>query len=212
MENTRTSRVLRRLVSVLLVASVMALIAQPFSTNADTVSVSTNVQTVVTFGVDSGTMNLGNLTPTTPVTGTSVLTVDTNDMSGYYLQASYTTATCAAATTLCHSDTTTTITDKTDFTGIADCTESAVWSGTGLGFTVFAADTNKDTTCWGAGTTVTHASNKYVGFPSVAKTILNTTSGPLADDDTSVGYKLDVATTQKSGAYSGSVVFTATGN
>lgn len=209
---------LRRLLAVAIsTAALLALL--PLGSSADTVTVTTSVATVLTFGIDDSSADLGTLTPGTPVTGTTVLTVDTNNANGYYLQTRYTTTNCSGNVTLCHTgDTTTEIADKTDFDGVGTCAVTATYSGTGLGFTVFAADTGKNTTCWGTGTTVTHASNKYAGFPpTTAKTILTVSAGPKADDDTSVGYKLDVASTQKSGAYGGSaangaVEFTATGN
>jgi hypothetical protein len=203
---------LRQGIASALVVGVI-IMALPIGGNAaEVVTVQTSVQKALTFGVNSNTANLGNLTPSTPVWAYTELTVDTNGASGYNITSQFTTSNCSASDTLCHSDTTTPITDKTEFDGVGTCTATAAWSGTGLGFTVYTADTGKNTTCWGTGTAVNDAANLYAGFPTTDQIILNVTSGPKADDDTAVGYKCDVATTQKSGAYSGTVQYTATAN
>ena len=72
-----------------------------------------------------------------------------------------------------------------------------------------AADTGKDTACWGTGTTEDDSDNSYSGIPSSSKTV-QTVTAPVTDNDISIGYKLDVPSSQKSGSYSGTVVLTET--
>ncbi|MEI8096875.1 MAG: hypothetical protein WCG73_02075, partial [Candidatus Moraniibacteriota bacterium] len=90
---------------------------------------------------------------------------------------------------------------------------AALWSGTGLGFRVYASTATKNDTWWGAGTScdVTNvATDKFAGFPSVYKDIMQHGAYNAGSTTVDVCYKLDVATTQKSGAYSGTVTFQAT--
>ena len=173
------------------------------------VTLQTNVQEVITLTCDSATVNLGNLTPGTPVTGTSVCTGTTNANGGYNLAVLRNDATTTMDKT---TDQTVDITDKTtwDPTASAGAGNAVTWAGTGLGFTVFASTANKSTTWWGTGTTVTDANNKYAGFPVAYANIMSYTSYSAASTTTSIGYKLDVPSTQKSGAYDGIITYQAT--
>ncbi|GEM_PF-7107999 len=107
------------------------------------------------------------------------------------------------------------------FNGISNCStvgsHPAIWpsqSGvsTGLGFSNWAASTGKDTTCWGTGTTVADSLNQYAVLQasSSASSFINIASSPPATLYASVGYSLEVKSTQKATVYSGGVVFTAT--
>jgi hypothetical protein len=210
----------RRISAVAIVAAVIAMMLQIGSSQAANVTVSTSVQTTLTLAVDAnddGTFGdssfaLGNLTPGTPVLGSTGirLKVDTNAAQGYDLAENFTAA-GSCTTALCHTDNATEIADKTGFDQIASC-NAATWSGTGFGFTVFMATTNKETACWGTGTTYNDANNKYSGLTASAKTIHQVTSGPVATNLTKIGFKLDVPSTQKSGTYSATTVFGATAN
>lgn len=90
---------------------------------------------------------------------------------------------------------------------------SQLWSNgtsTGLGFSVWAATENKDTTCWGSGTTDSDANNKYAALQasSAASTAwISTSSGTKY---ASVGFTLDVTTVQRATTYTGDIVFTGT--
>jgi len=83
-------------------------------------------------------------------------------------------------------------------------------SSTGLGFSLWAATENKDTTCWGTGVNDSDANNKYAALQasSSASTIWTTTSSGIKY--ASVGYTLDITTSQRSTSYTGDVIFTAT--
>jgi len=106
---------------------------------------------------------------------------------------------------LLHTDTATRI---ADYAGTIAVPTS--WTGTGLGICVYAADTSKEAK-WGTGTTETDSNNKYAGIPQTATEIHNVGSA-VTNDDTSIGYKLNVPTSQKTGAYSGVVTYTAVAN
>ena len=83
-----------------------------------------------------------------------------------------------------------------------------MWSGVGLGVTLFAADTSKEAK-WGTGTTYNDGLNKYAGVPQAA-TVAHTVTGYREIPDTSSwAFKLDVSPGQSAGNYSGTVIFTA---
>jgi hypothetical protein len=173
-----------------------------------TASLSTTVQTYLTFSITTGgTVAFGNLTSGTPIaaptTGT-IASATTNAANGYTVGLSD--AIAASNSCLVHTDTTTYI---ADYAGtIATPT---TWTGgvTGLGITLYAADTTKEV-AWGTGTTYNDALNKYAGIPQTAATA-HTAAGFKSGADTSTwAFKIDVPNTQKTGSYSGSVTFTAT--
>lgn len=175
----------------------------------DTVSLSTSVQTYITFSISSGdTVGLGSLTPGTPICSStaSVASVTTNAANGYTIGLSDGSDTNSA---LLHTDTSTYIPDMTNGT----ITTPVVWgtsgTNTGLGAGLWAADTNKEVK-WGTGTLVCDTNNKYAAIPSAATTA-HTVTGVVAGTDTSSwSWKIDVLNTQKTGSYSGSATFTAT--
>lgn len=157
----------------------------------------------LTLGVDSATLGFGNLLPGSVITGTTVATVTTNYPNGYSLSISDTISGSNSA--LLHTDTTTRI---ADYAGTVSTPTS--WSGTGLGVCLYSA-TGKNTSQWGTGTTASDSNNKYAGVPQTATEIHAKTGSPTASDQSSVGYKLVVPNTQKTGSYSGDVTYTATG-
>jgi len=175
---------------------------------ADTqgVTVSASVQSAMTFSTTTGgTAAFGNLTPGSPVaspaTGT-VLSVTTNAANGYTIGVSD--AKTSTNSALLHTDATTYI---ADYAGTVVTPTS--WTGTGLGVTLFAADTTKES-AWGTGTAYDDANNKYAGVPQNATTGHTVTGYHSGADTSSWAFKLDVPGTQKTGSYSGSVTFTAT--
>ncbi|OGN02321.1 MAG: hypothetical protein A2655_03885 [Candidatus Yanofskybacteria bacterium RIFCSPHIGHO2_01_FULL_43_42] len=94
-----------------------------------------------------------------------------------------------------------------------DGTGPATWGNavsTGLGFSLWAATENKDTTCWGTGTTDSDANNKYAALQASlsASTAWTTTSSGIKY--ASVGYTLDIITNQRATSYTGDIIFTAT--
>ncbi|MFA5942799.1 MAG: hypothetical protein WC798_04015 [Candidatus Paceibacterota bacterium] len=203
----------KRVVAIIALLAIAGLVKLP-SANAATatygVNLQTDVQEVITLDCGGATVNLGNLTPGTPVTGSSVCTGTTNANGGYNLAVRRDDASDTTMDKV--SDATTNIADKTawDPTANTGAGNAATWAGTGLGFTVFASTADKNTTWWGTGTTVTDANNLYAGFASTQTDIMRYTSYNGAPTTTSVGYKLDVPATQRSGAYDGSITYQAT--
>lgn len=197
------------LVGIFLLASALFLLGGKSMPKAqaatDTVTVSTNVQEYLSFSITAGDpVTFGNLTPGTPIcyaTGT-VASVTTNAANGYTL--GFKDDVAASDSALLHTDTTTRI---ADYAGTV--ATPTIWTGTGLGTGLYAADTNKEAK-WGTGTTVCDALNKYAGVPQNNDTTSHVVTGYHSGADTSSwSFKVDVANTQKTGSYSGDVTFTA---
>lgn len=174
----------------------------------DTVTLSTTVATYLSFSLTAGgTVAFGTLTPGTPIcysTAATVASVTTNAANGYTMGLSDSIASTNSA--LVHTDTTTYITDMTNGT----IATPVVWgSNTGLGVGMFAADTNKEA-AWGTGITVCDSNNKYAAIPQNATTAHTVTGTVSGANTSSWSFKVDVPNTQKTGAYSGTVTFTAT--
>jgi parallel beta-helix repeat protein len=158
----------------------------------------------LSLDVDSATISFGGLLPGSVLTSTTVATVSTNYPNGYALAINDNIAGTDSA--LLHTDLLTRIADYASL--IASPT---TWSGNGLGICVYIA-TGKNTTQWGAGTTETDLLNKYAGVPENTTTIHSKTGSPTSNDQTSIGYKVQVPNNQKTGDYSGDVTYTATGS
>lgn len=109
-------------------------------------------------------------------------------------------------------DNTTNITDKANWdpTANANSGNANTFTGTGLGFTIYDSTATKNTSWWGTGTTETDANNKYAGFNTAATDIMEHQQYSNTPTTTSVGYKLDVPATQRSGAYDGAITYSAT--
>lgn len=189
--------------------SLFCFVFKPFSAQAATqgVSLSTSVQSYLAFNLTAGdTVALGSLTPGTPICSSTatVASVTTNAANGYTMGVSDGSDTNSAL-----AQGGIYIPDMTNGT----LTTPVVWgtpgTNTGLGVGLWAADSNKEAK-WGTGTVVCDANNKYAPIPSTATTA-HTVTGVVAGADTSSwSWKIDVLNTQKTGAYSGSVTFTAT--
>lgn len=174
----------------------------------DTATLSTTVLEYLSFSITAGdTVGFGNLTPGTPIpapaTGT-VCSVTTNAANGYTMGLHDGVA--APDSSMLHTDTATRVTKMTNGT----IETPVVWgSNTGVGITLYAADTSKEAK-WGTGTTYNDVNNKYAAIPETATTG-HTVTGTVAGADTSSwAFDIDVPNTQKTGAYSGTVTFTAT--
>lgn len=174
----------------------------------DDSTLTTTVLEYLSFSLTAGdTVSFGNLTPGTPIaapaTGT-IASVTTSASNGYTLAVHD--GESGSNSSMTHTDTTTKITDFT----LGDITTPATWgAGTGVGITLFAADTSKEAK-WGTGTTYNDALNKYAAVPETATTAHTVTGFSASADTSSWAFKIDVPNTQKTGAYSGTVTFTAT--
>ena len=169
------------------------------------INLNTDVQEVISLDCGTPTINLGNLTPGTPVTGSSTCTATTNANGGYTLAVKRDDAT---STLKKNSENNITISDLTPWDPTAP--NANTYSGTGLGFTVFSSTANKNSSWWGTGSTLTDSNNKYAGFNTNQTDIMRDTSYSETSTATDIGYKIDVPPTQKSGAYSGSVTYQVT--
>ncbi|MEK7578226.1 MAG: hypothetical protein AAB456_00690 [Patescibacteria group bacterium] len=177
----------------------------------------------LTFTIDTGSVSfVSAITPGTPVSTSTVLTVNTNSSTGYNISV------IRASTTPTLFLTTNTIPDTPNGNNwtapVATSTAgpSAVWTaGTtkGLGFRVKQTGTVTNTyssTWWGTNDTAANA--LYSGIATSTATaaqsmITKTTLGSATNENTTVEYKLDVITTQKSGAYiSSPITYTAVVN
>ena len=175
--------------------------------DTENITLSTNVQSSLALAVSSNIYAFGNLTAGTPKKGTVGIDADvtTNATNGYTLGISDGVAGNDSA--LLHTDTVTRIIDYAGTIAAPTLWNSGV--DTGLGTTVYAADTAKEGK-WGAGVAYDDVNNKYAGVPQAATTIHTSTGYKVGADTTSVAFIVDVAADQKSGAYSGNVTLTAT--
>jgi hypothetical protein len=153
------------------------------------------INSYLTLTVDNSSKDLGSLLSGSPITGQTTATVTTDAWNGYSLNVS-------KDHKMQHTDGTTEIAD-------ANCTIATplLWQSPndkGFGFTIISG-TNVDPK-WKSG-----PDYKYANFPDLATTFYSRTGFKSAGDDTVVGYKVDVATDQKSGAYSCNVTYTAVG-
>lgn len=171
------------------------------------VTMTTSVLAYITLdisGPTEDTVAFGNLTPLTPkcyATGT-VATVTTNATNGYTLGVDDNTAAPDSSM----------VQDGVYIPKMTNGTIAVpvVWgANTGVGIGLYAADTTKEE-AWGTGTTVCDTNNKYAAIPEAATTAHTAAGGPKTADTSSWSYSLNVANTQKAGAYSGTMTFTAT--
>lgn len=200
------SKLITKLVGVFVVCAGLTLLVQssPVSAATDTAALDATVSTTLTLGLSANSMNFGNLTPGTPLKGTGgiIATVNTSAADGYLLGISDGVA--SPNSCLRHTDTVTYIPDY-----IGTITTPTTWTGTGLGFTVYAADTNKEAK-WGTGTTYNDSNNKYAGIPETTTTFHSSPGYKAVDDTTSFAFELDAPNDQKTGNYSGDITITAT--
>lgn len=140
--------------------------------------------------LDSGDLNLGTVTPGTPVSGQTTISVITDAWGGYDLLTSQNHP-------MLHADAVTTIADYS-----CSIASPCAWSGSGLGFTV-SSGTNKEVK-WGG-----NPDQNYAAFP-LSDTVFHSKTGYTSGaDQTVVDYALDVSSAQKSGQYSNVIYYTA---
>ena len=187
--------------------------------------ITTAAAPTLTLTIDAGaTINFGSITPGTRKTATTRLKVDTNSTSGYQVSVGRKRAS-PAATLASSANPSIYISDTAGgidvFDGLgANCTDGtgpAVWisgSSTGLGFTLWAADIGKETTCWGSGSSETDSLNKYAALQASASAsnFLVTSSNVPNPSYASVGWSIDVSNLQQMTDYTGDVIFSATTN
>jgi hypothetical protein len=154
------------------------------------------VNTYLTLTVDSHTKDLGSLLPGSPVTGQSTITVTTDSWDGYSLSVS-------KDHKMRHTDGTTTIDDHG-----GSIATPLLWqapNNLGFGFTIISGS-GVDSK-WGSS-----PDYKYAAFPDVATAAHTKSDYKSESDETVIGYKADVLASQKSGAYSCTITYTAVGS
>lgn len=171
-------------------------IGEPFIANmaSTNFAIGEGLSPMITYSLsmtlDSSTKNLGSVTAGTPIAGTTTAGVTTDSWGGYDLYIS-------ENNNLKHTDAVTTI-------GSFSCNIASpcLWSGVGFGFTINSGSAVE--AAWGS-----NPNYKYAAIP-VSSTLFHTKAGFKGSvDNTVIGYKLDVPTTQKSGTYSNIVTYTA---
>lgn len=164
------------------------------------------------FSIDGSSEAFNAVTPGTLAATTSILTVKTDNSTGF-------------VTTVNRSDATGTmssggiyIPDKTAWvpggdTSTAGNASASTTQPQTLQFRVRQTGTdgaNYSTAWWG--TADTTAAALFAGFPSSAQNIVNRSSSALSTTTALVLYNLTVPVTQQTGSYSGGIVYTVTAN
>ena len=190
-----------------------------FEATAANAAVATSTQTIVltvtstiTLTLATSTVNLGTLSPGSPNTATTSLSVTTNGYNGWYLSvkrddaASSLNMNGAAVPNVAFPD-------ATAWTyGSPNATTSAL-VGANLSFRVFQTGTDAplySAALWGADDTAPNA--LLAGFPTASERIAGVASYVGAAQPVVYGFRADAPGTQQSGVYSGTVTFTALTN
>lgn len=182
--------------------------AEAAASTTSTVTLSGTVTTYINLAWTSGqTITFGTITPGTDscLGSGSVLAVTTNAANGYTVGLSDVAGTNSP---MLHTDTTTYIPDMLTGT-LASPIAWVTGATTGVGVSMFAADTTKEAG-WGTGTTSCDAFNKWGAVPAAAATAHTSATKKDTADSSSWGWKVNVANTQKTGVYAGNVTFTIT--
>lgn len=169
------------------------------------------VSETLTVGVDSATRTIGPALAGTDVTGTTVVTVTTNNATGYQLSA----------------------TDQDDAWGVRKDASNSVpdWTGPGAAPTAWAAGTSGGfgisvlgatggaptrLAKWGTGTNTSatdFTNNLWAGLDLTSSTLLHERlTERTAADTVTVAYRGNVAASQQGGTYTGSITYTAVAN
>jgi hypothetical protein len=186
----------------------------PIATSSEVTA--TPVAPTLTFIVDSGSQSFPPLTPGALSATSSILTATTNNASGFNITLARQNS--ASTTLLLSGEPGIQLPDKTDWTapGATTTPGPATASTTQpqtLQFRLWKAQTdlpNYSTTWWGSDDTQNNA--LFAGIPSTTQAIANRSTPAAATTTLRVLYNVSVPTTQKSGTYTGSVVYSAVAN
>jgi len=180
----------------------------PIKAGDEGVTLQTTVESYLSVSVDSSTVNMGNLQTGTPVTGNTTITTTTNNNSGYQVQVKRDNADYTLKKDSYY------IADKTSWDPTTNSGDgnAVVWSGTGLAFRLVQTGTTAtyNSTWWGSDDTSSNA--KFAGFPSSSTQTMNHTTYSETSTVTKIGYKIDVPSSQSTGAYSGGITFSVVAN
>ena len=165
----------------------------------------------LTFTVDTSSVFIGSFTPGTPISSSTVLTVNTNSSTGYNISINRASTT---PTLFNGADTIPDTPNGNNWTAPAATSTagpSALWTSVtkALGFRAKQTGTVSNTYStiwWGADDTSGNARYSGISTSTAAQKIANTTLGSGSSENTVVEYRIDVSTNQKSGAYTSSPV------
>ena len=190
-----------------------------FEATAANAAVATSTQTImltvtstITLTLATSTVNLGTLTPGSPNTATTSLSVTTNEYNGWYLSVK---RDDAASTLNMNGAAVPNITfpDATAWTYAAPNGTTAALVGANLSFRVYQTGTDAalySAALWGADDTAPNA--LLAGFPTASQRIAGVSSYVGAAQPVVYGFRADAPGTQQSGVYSGTITFTALTN
>lgn len=200
-------RISKKHQDVIFVATLLvSALALPAVAGAATASTTINsaISSVISVFTSNGTVT-ANVTPTgsgAQTIASDTITVSTNDTLGFTLQI----ADSGASTTLTSGSNTIPASTGTQTTPVAQAVNTWGYRVDGVGG-------------FGAGPTSAQSSAaisgtiKFAGMPaSGSPNTIKTTSTTASNDTTTVWYGVAANTTQPSGAYSGTVTYTATAN
>lgn len=182
----------------------------PVKAETSNVTFTANQLSSLSINITAGdSFDFGDLTfgvpMAAPATGT-IVSIETNASNGYTLGVSDGSGTNSGLINV--ADGTTAVPDMTNGTVGTPVTWGA---NTGLGITMWDADTSPEGK-WCAGTCTTYddADNKYAAVPAAATTAHTVTGEIVGADTSSWAYMVETEASQKTGAYSGTMTFTAT--
>lgn len=193
------------------------------SADAATSTINVTVTESFTFTVVSGsTVAFGNISSDTRYsTHETMFSIDTNSADGWNVTAGRDRVNAALVsdgnTSVNISDGGATGPDPLTG-GVPSCSTATIWPNSnasrGLGFTVFsasAATTIKDS-CWGTGGNNISVLNKYAAFPTSASAlkIIRNANNDTTTQRFTVGYLLEIRSTQQATNYTGDIVYTGT--
>lgn len=175
------------------------------ATTGNVLLTGTVLQYITLANSAGSTVSFGNITPGTPKCGdvNTQIDVTTNASGGYTLAISDTSATNSP---MVHADGTTYIPDM----GTGTLATPVVWvTGTHLGVGINLYSGTQKEAGWGTGTTACDVLyDKWGAVPATATTGHTVTGYHASLDSSSWTWRIDVANTQKTGIYSGNVLFT----
>lgn len=175
--------------------------------NTGSVTLSGDVVQYIALSITQGnTIAFGNISPGVPQcsagSGTTI-GVTTSASNGYTISLS---DDSDIDSPMVHTDGTTYIPDMT-----APLATPATWvTGTtkGLAVTMYESNSTKEAV-WGTGITACDVNNKWSGVPAAATIGHDVDGYHEGEDMSSWGWMIDVPNDQKTGIYSGSVLFTS---
>jgi len=180
----------------------------------------------LTFTIDTDNVSfVSAITPGTPVSTSSVLTINTSNSSGYNIQINR--ASTTPTLFIFADNATTTVSDTPDgnnwtspgASATTTAGPSAVWTDVttkGLGFRVKQTGTNSGayhSAWWGSSDAGANAKYSGISTSTAAQLFSQNNVGTGSNENITVEYRIDISNNQKSGTYiSSPVTYTATVN